>query len=112
MNAQLHPSYPMSLQVGSRNLVQRREVVRLELSHKHYDKLALGSRASDDVVGAIGGGFRAEHHEQVFSHRHSLLRSNRGTPFHISLTRAEVQALITRVMRPPSIIGWFDLGIS
>jgi hypothetical protein len=104
MDAQLHPSHPAVLASGSRNRVESRELVRPEPSRKQYDKLALGSRASDDVVGAVGGCFRAERHELVFSHRHNLLTSNRDAPFHISLMRAEVSALIIRVMRPPSII--------
>jgi hypothetical protein len=104
MNAQLHPSHPALLASGMRNRVESRELVRPEPSHKQYDKLALGSRASDDIVGAVGGGFRAERHERLFSHRHNLLTSNRGTPFRTSLMRAEVSALIIRVMRPPSIM--------
>jgi len=111
MNAQLHPSHPALLASGSRNRVESRELVRPGPPHKQYDELALGSRASDDVVGAVGGGFRAERHELVFSHRHDLLTSNRGTPFHTSLMRAEVSALIIRVMRPPSIIVWSGTGI-
>lgn len=111
MNTQLHPSQPASLVSGSRNRVESRELVRPEPSHKHHDKLALGSRAFDDVVGAVGGCFRAERHELVFSHRHNLLTSNRGTPFHSSLIRAEVSASMIRVTRPPSIIVWSGTGI-
>lgn len=111
MNAQLHPSPPALLASGSRNRIESRELVRTEPCHKQHDKLALGSRASDDVVGAVGGCFRAERHELVFSHRHNLLTSNRGTPFHTSLMRAEGLALFIRVMRPPSIFEWSGSGI-
>lgn len=110
MNAQIHP-HPASLASGLRNHIESRELVRTEPCHKQYDELALGGRASDDVVGAVGGCIRAGRHELVFCHRHNLLTSNRGTPFHTSLMRAESLALSIRVMRPLSIFGRPGTGI-
>lgn len=111
MDARPHPSRLASLANGSRNRVESRELVRSEPPHKQYNKLALGSRASDDVVGAVGGCFRAEYYELIFSHRHNLLTPNRGTPSYTSLMRAEASTLIIRVMRPPSIIVGSGTGI-
>ena len=81
------------------------KLVRPVQRHQQTCKFGLGNRTSDDIVGAVGGRFRAEHREQVFSHRHTLLTSNHTTPTCLHQPpRAEVRivsALIMRVMRPP-----------
>ena len=65
------------------------DMVRPEPFHQHYYQYVPGSRASGDIVGAVGGCFRAEHCELVFSHRHTLLTSNRITPPSLAFAQAE-----------------------
>lgn len=50
-------------------------VARFKPLHQQYYQFALGNRVSDDIVGAVGGCFMAEHRERLFSHRHILLTS-------------------------------------
>lgn len=68
-------------QVGPEELTGMTELVRPVPLHCETD---VGSKAPGDIVGAIGGRFRAEHRELLFSHRHTLLTANRTTPAHTS----------------------------